>query len=117
MILSLVFNALYYKLHPMRVSMNPCGKLETPICGLFCCPFCSEDDEDFEVGAGFKTPNKVDVKEVKEPDLKTPSEAEYGLKTASEVDFKEPGLKSQSEVQVKGDNVEGGETELENVPS
>merc|ERR1719471_1859277 len=60
MILSLVFNALYYKLHPMRVSMNPCGKLETPICGFFCCPFCSEDDEDFEVGAGFKT--QVEVK-------------------------------------------------------
>ena len=119
--MSLVLNAMYYKLHPMRVSMNICGKLETPICGFFCCSFCSEDDEDFEsqlqksqfpylvfnlknfsVGAGFETPSKVEVK---------------SLKTSSKVDVKEPGLKTQSKVEVEGKNDEGDKAELENAQS
>ena len=125
--MSLVLNALYYKLHPMRVSMNIRAKLETPICGFFCCPSCSEDDDgrwegrfesqfqksqfpylvltfkNFSVGKGFETPSKVEVKS-----LKTPSKVkvqEPSLKTPREVGNMEPDLKTPNEVEFQGEGV------------
>ena len=48
MVLSLVLNAVYYKLHPMRLPLSPKGKLQTHICGVLTCTCYAEPEEDFD---------------------------------------------------------------------
>ena len=47
MVLSLVLNAVYYKLHPMRLPLSPKGKLQTHICGVLTCTCYAEPEDDF----------------------------------------------------------------------
>ena len=48
MVLSLVLNAVYYKLHPMRLPLSPKGKLQTHICGVLTCTCYAEPEEDVD---------------------------------------------------------------------
>ena len=48
LLLSLLFNGLFYKLHPMRLIMYPKGKLQTHLCGVMTCTCWTEPEEEFD---------------------------------------------------------------------